>query len=133
MDAKLDLTRTYLHLDHGRAEAMTVDETFWDRVISGALPLPGWLVAMFEFPGAGEGDTAGDSEMHPNGDELHVCVSGSMSAVLEHDGGTQVVDFPAGQSCLIPRGVWHRLVAKEPSRILSLTFGEGTEHRSAGG
>jgi hypothetical protein len=40
-----------------------------------------------------------------------------------------VIEFAAGQACLIPRGTWHRLVQRQPSRIVSLTFGEGTEHR----
>lgn len=128
MNETMDLRRTYLHLHGGRAEPMTVDESFWPDVISGARPLPGWLVAMFEFSPADEG---GHSEVHPNGDELHVCLSGSMRAVLEHDDGDKVVDFTVGETCLIPRGSWHRLVAKEPSRVVSLTFGEGSEHRPA--
>jgi hypothetical protein len=58
-----------------------------------------------------------------------VCVSGAMRAVLEHDAGPEVIDFVAGETCLIRRGVWHRLEAREPSRIVSMTFGEGTRHR----
>lgn len=87
---------------------------------------PGGLVAGFEFaPDA----APGHSEMHPRGDEVHVCVSGAMTAVLEHADGEQRIDFDAGQTCMIPRGTWHRLVARQPSRVVSLTFGEGTEHR----
>lgn len=128
MNPVLNLTTTYLHLQEGRAEPMPVDAAFWDEVISGARPLPGWLVASFEFPEA-SGD-GGHSECHPNGDEFHVCVAGAMSAVLEHPEGDEVVDFAEGQTCLVPRGTWHRLVARKPSRIVSLTFGEGTEHRA---
>lgn len=130
--ATFDPTRTYLHLDGGRAETMDVDERFWAELASGKRPLPGWLVAMFEWAPA-DSATGGHSEIHPNGDEVHVCVSGEMSAILEHDGGDEVTDFSAGQACVIPRGVWHRLVAREPSRVLSLTFGTGTEHRPARG
>jgi mannose-6-phosphate isomerase-like protein (cupin superfamily) len=130
MDTVLDLSETFLHLERGRAEAMPVDERFWERVISGQKPLPGWLVASFEFPCATE-DGEGHSERHPSGDEIHVCVSGAMAAVLEHDDGEEVIEFSHGQTCLIPRGTWHRLVARQPSRIVSLTFGEGTEHRPA--
>ncbi|MQA11123.1 MAG: cupin domain-containing protein [Pseudonocardiaceae bacterium] len=126
----MNLTGTYLHLHQGRAEAMKVDQDFWPRVMSGALPLPGWLVAMFEFPSAGQPSEPGPSERHPSGDEVHLCVSGAMSAVLEHPSGDEVIDFSAGECCVIPRGTWHRLVAREPSRIVAVTFGEGTEHRS---
>jgi mannose-6-phosphate isomerase-like protein (cupin superfamily) len=131
METTLDLSETYLHLERGRAEAMPVDERFWERVISGQQPLPGWLVASFEFPSAICAGGAGHSERHPNGDEIHVCVSGAMAAVLEHDKSDEVIEFAAGQTCLIPRGTWHHLVPRKPSRIVSLTFGEGTEHRPA--
>lgn len=131
MDTAFDLAKTYLHLHDGRAERMEADETFWERVISGARPLPGWLVACFEFPTATDATAGGHSEVHPNGDEIHTCVDGAMTAVLEHPEGYETIDFDAGQSCLVPSGVWHRLVARKPSRIVSLTFGEGTEHRPA--
>lgn len=128
MATVMDLTRTYLHLNHGRADELVGGDSFWARVSGGELPLPGWLVASFEFDPA-DGVAGGSSEMHPNGDELHVCVSGAMRAVLEHDGAPEVIDFGAGETCLIRRGTWHRLEAREPSRIVSLTFGEGTQQR----
>lgn len=126
-----DPTRTYLHLDGGQAEQMDVDDSFWPRVASGGRPLPGWLVAMFEWSAATDGAAGGHSELHPSGDEVHVCVSGAMSAFLEHEDGDEILDFTAGQACVIPSGVWHRLEAKEPSRVISLTFGEGSQHRPA--
>jgi mannose-6-phosphate isomerase-like protein (cupin superfamily) len=131
MATPMDLRTTYLHLHQGRAEELAGGDSFWVRVSSGELPLPGWLVASFVFDPA-DGVAGGSSEMHPNGDELHVCVSGAMRAVLERAGAQEVVDFAAGETCLIRRGTWHRLEAREPSRIVSLTFGEGTVHRPAG-
>lgn len=131
MSAALDLTTTYLHLRHGRADPMTGGARFWERVTSGELALPGWLVASFELGPASGGADAGYSEMHPNGDEVHVCLYGAVSAVLERDAGDDVIDFAAGQTCLVPQGTWHRLVARESSRIVSLTFGEGTQSRPA--
>ena len=130
MATAIDLTRTYLHLHDGRANLMAGGDSFWERVGGGGPALPGWLVAAFEFAPSGNG-AEGASEMHPNGDELHVCVSGAMRAVLEHDDGElEAIDFAAGETCLVPRGVWHRLEAGEPSRIVSVTFGEGTRHRT---
>ena len=77
---------------------------------------------------------AGHSEVHPRGDEIHLCISGAMTAVLEHDGGRESrVDFGAGQVCVIPAGRWHRLEASLDSQLLSITFGEGSEHRPAPG
>jgi len=130
MDKSFALTSTYVHLDGGAAERMAVDETFWARVISGARPLPGWLLASFEFS-ATDSDTATQhSEVHPHGDEIHICVDGAMSAVLERSEGDEQIDFGVGEACLVPAGVWHRLVARKPSRIVSLTFGEGSRHRT---
>ena len=132
MDKSFTLTSTYVHLDGGDAECMIVDDAFWPRVISGARPLPGWLVASFELA-ATDSDAASDhSEVHPRGDEIHICVDGAMTAVLERPEGDEQVDFGVGEACLVPAGVWHRLVARKPSRIVSLTFGEGTQHRAGG-
>ncbi len=82
---------------------------------SGERPLPGWLMAMFEWA-AGDGASAGgDSEVHPEGDKIHVCVPGAMTAVLEHDAGEERIDFSSGHACVVPRGVWHRLIARQAS------------------
>jgi mannose-6-phosphate isomerase-like protein (cupin superfamily) len=124
-----DPSRIYLHLDRGRAEPMAVDETFWPGVMRGSRLLPGWLVAMYEWAPAEEAPGGGHSEVHPLGDEVHVCLAGAMTAVLEHDGGDERVDFGAGEACVIPIGVWHHLMARAPSRVLSMTFGEGSQHR----
>lgn len=127
MTIALDPTSTYLHLEGGRAEAMAVDEGFWPSVMNGERPLTGWLAASFEWR---PGTAGGHSEVHPNGDEVHLCQAGAMSAVLECDDGDEVIDFAAGEVCVIPAGVWHHLRARTPSRVFTLTFGQGTEHRA---
>jgi mannose-6-phosphate isomerase-like protein (cupin superfamily) len=131
MNTSFTLTSTFLHLDGGAAERMVVDETFWPRVMSGARPLPGWLVTSFEFAAADSDAASQHSEVHPQGDEIHICVDGAMTAILERPEGNERIDFGIGEACLVPAGVWHRLVARKPSRIVSLTFGEGTEHRAS--
>lgn len=131
MAETFNLTSTYLHLDGGTAERMRVDEAFWTRVISGERPLPGWLVASFEFTNPDLDPASAHSEVHPRGDEIHICVEGAMTAILERPDGQEQVDFTVGETCLVPAGVWHRLVARKPSRIVSLTFGDGTQHRRA--
>jgi mannose-6-phosphate isomerase-like protein (cupin superfamily) len=126
------LTSTYVHLDGGTAERIPVDETFWPRVISGERPLPGWLVASFEFADTDPDAPTSHSEVHPRGDEIHICLEGAMTAILEHAEGLEKIDFTVGESCLVPAGTWHRLIAREPSRIVSLTYGDGSQHRAAG-
>lgn len=125
-----DPATTYVHLHGGEAERLVVDENFWPAVISGERPLGGWLGGLFDYvpPGPGEPATT-HSESHPNGEELHVCMSGAVTIVLEHDNGDEQIELRPGRAFVIPKGVWHRLEASEPSQVFTLTFGEGTEHR----
>ena len=79
-------------------------------------------VTVVEGPGPHRG------EMHPDGDEFLHVVSGTMELILD-DGdadsiGTEtVVVLRAGDACVVPRGMWHRLVAVEPSYLLHVTPG----------
>jgi mannose-6-phosphate isomerase-like protein (cupin superfamily) len=131
MGNSFTLTDTYLHLEHGQAERMVIDEAFWPRVVSGERPLPGWLVASFSFASTEDDGASDHSEMHPCGDEVHICLGGAMTAILEYAEHEERIEFDVGQTCIVPAGVWHRLVARKPSQIVSLTFGEDTEHRKA--
>ncbi len=122
--SSFDPSVTYFHLKDGPAEALVADESFWPSVMAGQRDLDGWLVAGYACE---QTAASGSAEVHPAGDELHLCQSGAMSAVLEHETGEEV----AGQCCVIPAGVWHRQRTREPSRVFTLTFGKGTEHRQA--
>ncbi len=67
-------------------------------------------------------------EMHPDGDEFLHVLSGTMNLILD-DGderaiGTEtVVVLHAGDACVVPCGMWHRLVAVEPSYLIHVTPG----------
>ena len=79
-------------------------------------------VTVDEGPGPHRG------EMHPDGDEFLHVVSGSMNLILddgevENIGRETVVVLRAGEACVVPRGVWHRLVAHEPSYLVHVTPG----------
>jgi mannose-6-phosphate isomerase-like protein (cupin superfamily) len=69
-------------------------------------------------------------EMHPDGDELLFLVSGAVEVIfLEGERGEQVVPLAPGQALVVPRGVWHRVVPKQPSQILHITPGPRGEWR----
>jgi len=69
-------------------------------------------------------------EMHPDGDELLFLVSGAVDVIVEDDDGSEhSVALGPGQAFIVPRGVWHRVQLREPSRILHITPGPGGEHR----
>jgi mannose-6-phosphate isomerase-like protein (cupin superfamily) len=67
-------------------------------------------------------------EMHPDGDEFLHVVSGAMQLIID-DGDAQaigtetVVLLNTGDACVVPRGVWHRLVATQQSYLVHVTPG----------
>lgn len=69
--------------------------------------------------------------MHPEGDELLYLLSGEIDVLLEESAGDRVVRLRGGEGCLVPRGVWHRLILKEPSDLLFVTPPRGTRLRPA--
>lgn len=108
----------------GRGEVVTGGAPFWEALASGETRIDGWLVS------AGEAtDDWSHWEVHPNGEEILVQLSGAVELVLEEDGVERVVILRAGQSVVVPRGAWHRMVVLERGTTLFVTYGEGTQHR----
>jgi len=82
-----------------------------------------------EGPGGPHG-----GEMHPDGDEFLYVVRGTMELVLDDGdkdtvGATTHVVLRTGDAYVVPRGVWHRLVATEPSFLVHVTPGPNGDHR----
>jgi mannose-6-phosphate isomerase-like protein (cupin superfamily) len=106
---------------------------FWSQLMSGAPAHPaveqvasqdGWLVSHFAMLA-----DMTSYEMHPEGDEVIHQLSGRFHLLLEEDGGERSVELLPGSTCLVPRGVWHRFLVKDPGEALALTAGRGTRHR----
>lgn len=72
-------------------------------------------------------------EMHPDGDEILYLISGRIDVVLEEDGSERLIEVRPGQGCVVPKGVWHRVLLREPSQLLHITPGPGGEHRPVQG
>lgn len=72
-------------------------------------------------------------EVHPHGDELVLCVEGSITLHQEHaDGSTDVVTLGPGQAVVNPPGTWHTADVPdgvESATALFITSGRGTDHR----
>ena len=69
-------------------------------------------------------------EMHPHGEEVVVCLSGTMTLYQEMpDGSRQTAVLAAGDYAINPRGCWHTADVAEPATALFVTAGAGTEHR----
>jgi mannose-6-phosphate isomerase-like protein (cupin superfamily) len=74
-------------------------------------------------------DAPHGGEMHPDGDELLVVLSGRVQISLELPEGESRVDLAPGQALVVPRGIWHNVHLLEESRLLHLTPGPGGDHR----
>jgi mannose-6-phosphate isomerase-like protein (cupin superfamily) len=62
-------------------------------------------------------------EMHPDGDELLYLVEGAVDVVLDEESGERCLSMQPGQAFVVPGGVWHRVIVKEPCRLLYFTPG----------
>lgn len=85
----------------------------------------GRLVSLYRFDGNWDA-----WEMHPAGDELVVCVAGTMTLHQEFPGGAvEKVTLGPGDYAINPPGVWHTADVAGEATALFVTAGMGTEHR----
>ena len=127
MASTLDLTTTFLHLSNaGDAEPVEVTPSFWGA--STGDRLYDRLVGVFDFQSSNDlhSDT---QEMHPAADEVLFLVSGAIELLLQVGTGERSVTLHAGQAAVVPRGVWHRLVMREPGRLLFINSRTGMQSR----
>lgn len=68
-------------------------------------------------------------EMHPQGDELVVCIHGRMTLIQEVDGQEVREQLQAGEAIINPRGVWHTADVDGEAAAFFITAGAGTEVR----
>lgn len=125
------LASTYLRLRPDcSVEKLPVDATFWPRLMAGELGdfHHEYLVTCFRSDANWP-----NWEMHPQGDEVVVLLSGSITLVLElADGSHSQVELrEAGSFLLVPRGTWHTAKVAGTATLLFITPGEGTRHRPA--
>jgi len=66
-------------------------------------------------------------EMHPDGDELLILTSGSLSVELREEAVGRAPLSPHA-AFIVPAGVWHRLIVHEPSVLIAITPRHNTAH-----
>jgi hypothetical protein len=123
-----DPRETYVRLTpSGAAQQLPGGDRFW------SLPEPeinrlshGWLVTEFEFS-----SDWSNWEMHPAAEEFVYLLSGAAVLLLEQPDGIQEVSLARRAAVVIPKGVWHTAKVSQPSRMLFITMGRGTQHRAA--
>lgn len=126
----VDLRTTPVHLGQG-SRAKPVEGFAWDsetlRAYGAAVAADGAEGRMVMiFDGNGLGD---HWEVHPAGDELVVCLSGSVTVTRDTDGEPERVLLGPGEATINPAGVWHTVDMAGPTSILTITAGLGTDHR----
>ncbi len=123
----LDPTKTFLDLaPDGRTTELPVDADFWPALMSGRLAIAGRLVTSHDMT-----DGFPHWERHPQGEELLIALSGRFRVRLETaEGEIAEAEMGHGEVFVVPTGLWHRVDVLEAGRLMFVTAGEGTEHKS---
>ena len=82
----------------------------------------GRLVMMFTFR-----EPSSTWEAHSAGEELVVCVAGSLVLHQELDDGVRSTILKSGEAIVNPPGVWHTIDVEAPATALFITPSSGTE------
>lgn len=125
---RFDPSKTYVQLTpSGAAEQVPGGERFW------SLPEAeidrfgrGWLITEYEFT-----SDWSNWEMHPEAEEFVYLLSGAAVLLLEQPAGLQEVRLSGRAAVVVPKGTWHTAKVSQPSRMLFVTMGHGTQHRAA--
>lgn len=132
MPAKYDISTHPLHLGSGATAvpqpAFTGEMAWYEAydVRHGNDGAEGRLVSMHEFSEPWTG-----WEVHPKGEEVVLCLEGTMTLHQEHaDGSTATVTLGAGDYAVNPPGTWHTADIEGYAKALFITAGEGTQHRA---
>ncbi len=120
----LETTRLVLAPD-GSATPKAVTANFYQELAGEFEPFAGHLlVAQHQF------DQAWPTwEIHPKGDELVYLLSGDVDVVLWTEDGEQTVRVnQPGSYIVVPKNTWHTARPRQPSSMLFVTPGEGTQN-----
>ncbi len=63
--------------------------------------------------------------------EAGLPMSGQFTRIFEIEGGQKIIELNNREATVIPKRVWHTAKVRTPSRMLFITRGAGTQHRSA--
>lgn len=73
-------------------------------------------------------DAPHNGEMHPDGDELLHVISGKVRVSSDASPDEDLILGP-GDTCIVPKGEWHKVSVIEESRIIHITPGPNGDHR----
>lgn len=124
----LHIASTHLRLrPDGRAEKLPVTGRFWPDIIAGNYGdfHNEYLVTTSTFD-----SNWASWERHPNGDEVVILLNGVVDFILELPDGARKLEVRApGEYAFVPKGTWHTANPLQPTTLLFITAGEGTQTR----
>jgi mannose-6-phosphate isomerase-like protein (cupin superfamily) len=88
------------------------DAAYWDHTDRRPELADGHILSVFGYEATRE-----IRERHAVGDEFLYVLSGAITAHLD----AEAVDLDPGDGVIIPQGAWHRVVVREPGRLLFVT------------
>jgi mannose-6-phosphate isomerase-like protein (cupin superfamily) len=123
-----NLNDTYARLrPDASASPISVDATFWQDLSAGTY---GSFANEFLVTTQSFVQNWPIWEMHPQGEEMVILLTGAIDLVLEKANGNKFVSLQKqGDWLMVPKGVWHTARVLAPSTVLFITAGEGTLHR----
>lgn len=128
LHSPLHIDTTHLRLrPDGRADTLPVTDRFWPDLIAGKYGdfHNEYLVTTFHFE-----NNWTSWEQHPNGDEIVILLSGAVDFILELPDGLQKFEVrKPGEYAFVPKGTWHTANPLQPTTMLFITAGEGTQTR----
>lgn len=120
-----ELGGTYVQLkDGGAAQQLEAGPDFWTRFAGRAELAEGRLV----WSAAQVRDWA-NWEKHPAGDALYFLLSGAVDIMVEVNDSERSITLRPNNACIVPRGVWHRVIVQKPANLLAITRSAGKEQR----
>ncbi len=70
-------------------------------------------------------------EIHPHGDEIVILLSGEVTFVLQLENEEKSVSLnTAGTYLIVPKNIWHTAKTHVKTKMLFITPGQGTQHKS---
>ena len=73
-------------------------------------------------------DAPHNGEMHPDGDEILHIVSGKVRVSCDSSPGEDLILGP-GDTCIVPKGEWHKVSLIEEARFIHITPGPNGDFR----
>lgn len=123
----LNINSTYVVMDNsGNAIPVSVSDAFYEELNRTFGDFKNKrLVSQLDFV-----NDWGTWEMHPAGEEFVCLISGQLDLILEQNGVENQLSLQApGSYVIVPKGIWHTARVHQPSSVLFITPGEGTQNR----